>query len=265
MQIHKSQRVGVFVDVQNIVISARALYNAKVNFRNLLNHAVGGRTLIRAFVYTIRTPETSRESFFESLARMGFEIKAKDVQIFPDGSKKGDWDIGMAMDAIELAPKLDTIVIVSGDGDFIPLIQHLQRAMGCRVEVVAFGRSTNKAVLDVVDDFTDLDANKGAFLMRDYPSYPPRESSGQQDIEVKHDDSYSRVFPQKTEGAVMSGQKVEASPQLSLPQPNFKFKPVVRELGKHIAEHHAKPKSEAKTPAKKTAEKPKAKKAVKKK
>ena len=253
MSMHKSQRVGVFVDVQNIVISARALYNAKVNFRNLLNHAVGGRTLIRAFVYTIRTPETSRESFFESLARMGFEIKAKDVQIFPDGTKKGDWDIGLAMDAIELAPKLDTIVIVSGDGDFIPLIQHLQRAMGCRVEVVAFGRSTNKAVLDVVDDFTDLDANKGAFLMRDYPAYPAKDGAGpNQDIEVKHDDSYSKVFPQKTSGTPMPGQKAEAHPQLSLPEPNFKFKPVVRELGKPIASDAGKEK-----PAKKTAVKAK--------
>lgn len=163
---HKAQRVGVFVDVQNIVISARSLYDSRVNFKNVLQAGVRGRTLIRARVYVVRAAEGSREAFFESLERLGFEVMAKEMQVFPDGSKKADWDIGLAMDAIEMAPKLDTVVIVSGDGDFVPLVEHLQHASGCRVEVVSFGKSTNRKLMDAADDFTDLDKDKRKFLLK---------------------------------------------------------------------------------------------------
>jgi len=95
-------------------------------------------------------------------------VKTKDLQIFPGGAKKGDWDIGIAMDAIELAPKLDAIVIVSGDGDFIPLCQHLKRAIGCKAEVMAFARSCSAKLIEEADDFIDMDKNKSRYLI------PPR-------------------------------------------------------------------------------------------
>ncbi|MBI4146713.1 NYN domain-containing protein [Candidatus Woesearchaeota archaeon] len=158
-EIHKAQRVGVFVDVQNLYYSARYEYNAHVNFKSILLDAVKGRTLVRALAYVIRTEEVSKEKFFEALSHIGFEVRAKDLQIFAGGAKKGDWDIGIAMDAIELAPRLDTIVLVSGDGDFIPLVEHLKRALGCRVEVIAFGKSASGKLREAADDFTDLDKN----------------------------------------------------------------------------------------------------------
>ena len=161
-----AQRVGVFVDVQNLYYSARFMYNAKVNFKAVLTEAIGGRTLIRAIAYVIRAEEeVKKEAFFEAMSNIGFEVKAKDLQIFVGGAKKGDWDIGIAMDAIELAPKLDTVVIVSGDGDFVPLVQHLQRAVGCRVEVVAFGKSAAAKLKEAVDNFVDLDQNQKKFLI----------------------------------------------------------------------------------------------------
>jgi uncharacterized LabA/DUF88 family protein len=161
----RAQRVGVFVDVQNMYYSARHIYNSKVNFKALLNEAVNARTLVRAIAYVIRTEDAAREEFFKVLENLGYEVEAKDIQIFVDGSKKGDWDIGIAMDMIEMAPRLDTLVLISGDGDFVPLVEHLQRAMGCRVEVIAFGKSASGKLREAADQFTDIDANPRTFMI----------------------------------------------------------------------------------------------------
>ncbi|MBI4918683.1 NYN domain-containing protein [archaeon] len=161
----KGQRVGVFVDVQNMYYSARFMYNCKVNFKEILKEAVKNRVLIRAIAYVIRTEDINKETFFEALEKFGYEVKAKDLQVFYGGSKKGDWDIGIAMDAIELAPKLDTVILVSGDGDFVPLAQHLKRALGCRVEVMAFGKSANATLKEEADLFTDFEQDKRRYLI----------------------------------------------------------------------------------------------------
>ena len=158
--IHKDQRVGVFVDVQNLYYSAKNLYNTKVNFREILKAAVIGRQLIRAKAYVIKADVKDESNFFEALENIGYEVASKDLQVFVGGAKKGDWDIGIAMDAIELAPRLDTIIIVSGDGDFLPLLQHLRRALGCRVEVMAFGKTCSKKLIEESDRFIDLDLSK---------------------------------------------------------------------------------------------------------
>jgi uncharacterized LabA/DUF88 family protein len=167
-QEHREQRVGVFVDVQNLYYSAKHEYNAKVNFHNILRDAVGNRKLIRAIAYVIRADIKEEQNFFDALTNIGFEVRAKDLQVFFGGAKKGDWDIGIAMDTIELAPRLDTIVLVSGDGDFQPLLQHLRRAMGCRVEVVAFGKSASNKLVEEADSFLDLDSNPRRFLIHEY-------------------------------------------------------------------------------------------------
>lgn len=171
-ETHKAQRVGVFVDVQNLYYSARFVYNAHVNFKAILQEAVKNRTLIRALAYVIRTEDINKEKFFDALNHIGFEVRAKDLQIFYGGAKKGDWDIGIAMDCIELAPRLDTIVLVSGDGDFVPLIEHLKRALGCRVEVVAFGKSASAKSVEAADDFLDLDKNTKRYLIKPVKKVP---------------------------------------------------------------------------------------------
>jgi len=164
--MQKEQRVGVFVDVQNLYYSARNLYKSKINFKELLKEAVAGRKLIRAIAYSIRAGEKDEDSFYKALEEIGFEVKAKQLQIFYGGNKKGDWDVGIAMDAIELAHRLDTIVLISGDGDFIPLVQHLRRALGCRVEVAAFGKSCSTKLSEEADRFVDLDQNKKYLLKK---------------------------------------------------------------------------------------------------
>jgi uncharacterized LabA/DUF88 family protein len=162
---HKEQRVGIFIDTQNLYHSAKNLYHSKVNFDQIVKDAVGGRQLIRAIAYVITTESGEEKSFFEALTKMGIETRTKDLQIFSSGSKKADWDVGLAIDAVKLAPKLDAVVIVSGDGDFIPLVKYLQENQGCQVEAMTFGKSASMKLKEAVDDFLDLDTDPSRYLM----------------------------------------------------------------------------------------------------
>ena len=162
---HKEQRVGIFIDTQNLYHSAKNLYKSKVNFGQIVKDAAAGRSLIRAVAYVITTESGDEKSFFEALEKVGIETKTKNLQIFAGGAKKADWDVGLAVDAIKLAPKLDTVVLVSGDGDFVPLVEYLKTNEGCQVEVIAFGKSSSARLIEAADDFLDLDKNPRKYLM----------------------------------------------------------------------------------------------------
>ncbi len=157
---HKDQRVGIFIDVSNMYHSAKNLYQKRVNFGEILKEAVAGRKLIRAISYAITTESGEETSFFEALTQQGFEVKIKDLQVFTGGMKKADWDVGIAVDTIKLADKLDVVVLVTGDGDYVPLISYLQSNKGCLVEVMAFQQSASKNLIDESDDFTNLSEDK---------------------------------------------------------------------------------------------------------
>ena len=162
---HAEQRVGVFIDAQNLYHSAKHLYKRRVNFGNVLKYGVCGRSLIRAIAYVIRTETGEEKAFFEALQKLGIETKMKDLQVFYGGAKKGDWDVGIAVDAIKAAPKLDTIILVSGDGDFVPLVEYLKINEGCQVEVMAFGKSSSARLKEAADDFIDMDENSRRYLI----------------------------------------------------------------------------------------------------
>jgi len=164
---HPDQRVGVFIDVQNMYYSAKNLYNSKVNFGNIVKEVVSGRKLIRAIAYVVRTEEKQEQPFFDALYNLGIETKERPLQIFYGGDKKADWDVGITVDAIRLSPSLDTIILVSGDGDYIPLVEYLKN-QGKQVEVAAFGGTTSSKLVEVVDDFIDLGLEKGKFLIQDF-------------------------------------------------------------------------------------------------
>jgi uncharacterized LabA/DUF88 family protein len=163
---HKEQRVGVLIDVANMYHSAKNLYGRRVNFKEILNKAVADRKLIRATAYVIRAESEEESAFFEALSQQGFEVRMKDLQIFAGGAKKADWDVGIAIDAIKLADKLDVIVLVSGDGDYLPLVSYLQNNKGCLVEVMAFRKTCSSRLIEEVDDFTDLSSDKKFLIGR---------------------------------------------------------------------------------------------------
>lgn len=160
----KEQRVAMFIDAQNLYHSARNLYGAKVNFGAVLKEAVAGRHLVRAIAYVITTEGEEERSFFDALNSLGIETKTKDLQIFFGGAKKADWDVGLAVDAIRLGAKVDAVVLASGDGDFVPLVEYL-KFMGTQVEVITFGRSASGKLRDAADDFIDMCDDQHKYLL----------------------------------------------------------------------------------------------------
>jgi uncharacterized LabA/DUF88 family protein len=162
---HKGQRIGVFIDTQNLYHSARNLYSSRVNFGAVMKEAVAGRELIRAIAYVITTEAGDETNFFEALTKLGIETKTKDLQIFFGGAKKADWDVGMAVDAMRLAPKLDTIVLATGDGDFIPLVEYLKNTHGVQVEVISFGKSSSSKLRESVEEFIDMCNDPAKYLI----------------------------------------------------------------------------------------------------
>ena len=174
---HNEQRVAILIDTQNLYHSAKNLYKAKVNFGAVVKAALGNRKLIRAVSYVVNTESGEETPFFEALEKVGIEIKTKDLQIFYGGAKKADWDVGMAVDAIKLAHKVDAIVLVTGDGDFIPLVEYV-KSQGCQVEAITFGRSASGKLRETVDDFIDMDENPHQYLI----GYKPMKKGGQQHL-----------------------------------------------------------------------------------
>ncbi|GAI19310.1 unnamed protein product [marine sediment metagenome] len=162
---HIGQRVGVLIDVQNLYHSAKNLYNARVNFREILKLAVSERNLIRAFAYVVRTKTGEEKAFFEALTKLGIETRVRDLQEFYGGQKKADWDVGIVIDAIKIAPSVDTLVLASGDGDFISLVEYLKN-QGKRVEVIAFGRSASGRLKEIADEFVDLEGAPRKYLLK---------------------------------------------------------------------------------------------------
>lgn len=160
----REQRVEVLIDVQNLYHSAKNLYHAKVNFQEVLKQAVAGRKFIRAFGYVVRTKTGEERPFFDAIAKLGIETRVRDLQEWYGGAKKADWDVGIVIDAIRTSAGLDVIVLVSGDGDFIPLVEYLKN-QGRRVEVMAFGRTTSLKLKEVADEFIDLDLSE-KYLLR---------------------------------------------------------------------------------------------------
>ena len=161
----KEQRVVVLIDVQNLYYSAKNLYKRKVNFGTILKQAISNRKLIRAFAYVVKTKSGEEKPFFEALLKLGIETRIKELQEYWGGTKKADWDVGITIDAVRTASWIDVIVLCSGDGDFIPLVEYLKN-QGKRVEVIAFGKTTSSHLKETADEFHDLDKNPEKFLLK---------------------------------------------------------------------------------------------------
>ncbi|GAB7013447.1 LabA-like NYN domain-containing protein [Halolamina salina] len=163
-EIHEGQRVAVLADAQNLYHTAQSLYSRNIDYSGLLEKAVMDRELVRALAYVIRADSPEEESFFEALEDIGFERKIKEIKTFGDGSQKADWDVGIVLDAVTLAEKVDTLVLASGDGDFARLCSHL-RHEGVRVEVFCFESSTAEELIEAADAFHDMAEREEEFLL----------------------------------------------------------------------------------------------------
>jgi len=161
---HPGQRVAVLADSQNLYHTAQSLYSQNIDYAALLEEAVADRTLTRALAYVVKADAPEEESFFDALVDIGFETRIKEIKTFQDGSKKADWDVGMSLDAVSLAPHVDTVVLCTGDGDFARLCRYLQHE-GVRVEVICFGESTAEDLIDAAREFTDMSDDTDRYLL----------------------------------------------------------------------------------------------------
>lgn len=181
------QRVAVFIDTQNMYHSAKNIFNSKVSFPSLVEGVVGARMLSRAIAYVAKSKDNTEQAFFEALLQNGIELKIKDVQEFSSGAKKADWDVGMAVDAIAISSKVDVVVLATGDGDFVPLVQFL-KAHGVICEVAAFSESTNAQLKEVADSFLDLSAEPERFLIQAHRKTAPASRGGKAPKGKSNDD-----------------------------------------------------------------------------
>ena len=154
-------RVGIFVDVQNIFYAAKP-FNARLDFEKLLELSVGKRRLIRAIAYVVQSTDVDQSNFISMLQQKSYEVKRKDLRQRSDGSAKGDWDMGMAIDIMRFVDKLDVVVLVSGDGDFVPLVD-LVKTLGPRVEVISFTYNTARDLINSADEHIPIEE---ALLLR---------------------------------------------------------------------------------------------------
>ncbi len=155
-EVNKHQRVAVFVDVQNMYYSARYQYNNKVNFEKLIEKTIRERKMIRAIAYLVQSDEIDQSRFEEILDQSGYEVKNKQLRTRPDGSAKADWDMGIAIDAIAIGEKVDVVCLVSGDGDFVDMVEML-KGNGVKVEVFSFPSSTAEELKQSATEYYPMD------------------------------------------------------------------------------------------------------------
>lgn len=151
--------MGIFIDVANLYHSAKNLYRGRVNYQELIKNLVGGRQLIRAIAYVVKSDTAIGEAaFFDALEKAGLELRVKELQVYGDGLKKGDWDVGMAIDAVRMSDFLDVVILVTGDGDYLPLLNYLKWGKGRLVEVAAFHKSASAKLQEAADKFVNIES-----------------------------------------------------------------------------------------------------------
>ncbi|OGE86672.1 MAG: hypothetical protein A3J48_01895 [Candidatus Doudnabacteria bacterium RIFCSPHIGHO2_02_FULL_46_11] len=178
---YEDQRIGVFVDVQNLYYSAYNIYHSRVNYGAILESIIQKRKLVRSIAYVIQADQPEEQSFFDALGKQGYEIRAKPLQTFIGGAKKGDWDVGITLDIVSMLEKLDVVVLVSGDGDFDDVLHYI-KSNGARAEVVAFGKSTAGRIKELADDFIDLDVDYKKYTL---PMPKRKQDNGKDDKGIK--------------------------------------------------------------------------------
>ena len=164
------ERVGLFVDVQNVFYGARQ-QNARLDFEALLQMVSRGRKLLRATAYVVESRDIDQSGFISLLQQKGYEVRRKPLKVRADGSFKGDWDMEIALDVLDISEALDVLVLVTGDGDFASLVQRV-KALGVQVEIYSFPRNTAKELKEGATRFIPIDRR---LLIKQPKEAPPEE------------------------------------------------------------------------------------------
>lgn len=152
----KMEKIAIFVDVQNIYYTTRQHYHKQFNYKAFWNKVTADKEVIAAFAYAIDRGDAKQRSFQNTLKNIGFQVKLKPYIQRKDGSAKGDWDVGITLDAIELAVSVDTIFLLSGDGDFDLLLQKSRKVYSTKSIVYGVSSLTAPSLINSADQFVAI-------------------------------------------------------------------------------------------------------------
>jgi uncharacterized LabA/DUF88 family protein len=151
------EKVAIFVDVQNIYYTVKQSYQRHFNYNAFWSRAAAGREVVAAFAYAIDKGDSKQLGFQQILRNIGFEVRLKPYIQRSDGSAKGDWDVGITLDVIDYAPKVDVIILVSGDGDFALLLNKVRNTYHVTTEVYGVPALTAPLLVYSTDRFVAID------------------------------------------------------------------------------------------------------------
>ena len=150
-------KIAIFVDVQNIYYTCRQSFNKQFNYRALWNFIAEQGDIVTANAYAISRNDSQQQAFQKALKHIGFDVKLKPFIQRSDGSAKGDWDVGITIDILEIAAKVDKIVLLSGDGDFDLLINSVNE-LNTQTTVMSVESLTAKSLIDACEHFQSIDS-----------------------------------------------------------------------------------------------------------
>ncbi|TFH92368.1 LabA-like NYN domain-containing protein [Vibrio ouci] len=153
------ETVAIFVDVQNIYYTTREKYRSNFDYNQFWYIATEGKNVVEANAYAIASHDPKQRQFHHILRGIGFNVKLKPFIQRMDGSAKGDWDVGIALDVYEAAANVDRIVLLSGDGDFEVLVDRIQQRFNTKVDVYGVPGLTAQSLIDAADNFIPIDEN----------------------------------------------------------------------------------------------------------
>ncbi len=150
-------RIALFADVQNVYYTTRQAYGRQFNYRELWQKVEARGDITHAFAYAIHRGDARQLKFQSALQHIGFEVKLKPFIQRQDGSAKGDWDVGITIDVLDVAPEVDVVVMVTGDGDFAPLLGKVSSAHGVRTEVYGVPALTSNTLIAAAEAYHPID------------------------------------------------------------------------------------------------------------
>lgn len=151
------KKVAIFVDVQNIYYTTKQIYHRHFNYQRFWSQATANREVVAAIAYAIDKGDNKQRGFQQILRHIGFEIKLKPYIQRTDGSAKGDWDVGITLDVMELAAQVDIIILLSGDGDFDLLLTKAHQCYGITSEVYGVPALTAPTLINAAQHFIAID------------------------------------------------------------------------------------------------------------
>jgi len=155
--MNRTKKIAVFVDVQNIYYTTRDTYQRQFNYRKFWQQISAQGEIISATAYATHRGDDKQIKFQDALKHIGFEVKLKNYIQRNDGSAKGDWDVGITIDVLDIARKVDTIILLSGDGDFDLLLEKIKIDYAINAEVYGVAALTAKTLIDAASTYHQIE------------------------------------------------------------------------------------------------------------